>query len=106
MGIVQCMCDIHPMLPNQCISAELKNLPGGIIHLPWTTGAQGLLFFSCAASSPLLFYKNEVRLFSALKLTDDSLILSKTVPIPSAQNEESERDGDIKGSVVNCEFNI
>ena len=25
LSIVQCMCDIHPMLPNQCSSAELKN---------------------------------------------------------------------------------
>ena len=26
LSIVQCMCDIHPMLPNQCSSAELKTI--------------------------------------------------------------------------------
>lgn len=66
LSIVQCMCDIHPMLPNQCSSAELKNLPGGIIYLPWTIGAKGLLFFSCVALSRLLFVQNKMRLFSAL----------------------------------------
>lgn len=66
LSIVQCMCDIHPMLPNQCSSAELKNLPGGIIYLPWTTGAKGLLFLSCVALSLLLFVQNKMRLFNTL----------------------------------------
>lgn len=66
LSIVQCMCDIHPMLPNQCSSAELKDLPGGIIYLPWTTGAKGLLFFPCVALSLLLFVQNKMSLFSTL----------------------------------------
>lgn len=67
------MCDIHPVLPNQCGSAELKekggaergvgggvekgkqNLPGGIILLPSTTGAKGLpVLFPACPRLPLL----------------------------------------------------
>lgn len=66
LSIVQRMCDIHPMLPNQCSAAELKNLPGGIIYLPRTIGAKGLLFFSRVTLSLLLFVKSKMRLFSTL----------------------------------------
>lgn len=71
-SIVQCMCDIHPMLPNQCSSAELKgkkNLPGGIICLLWTTGAKGFYFpaWSCLFDTK----QNETKTPQHVQLIED-----------------------------------
>lgn len=71
LSIVQCMCDILPLLPNQCSSVEVKKKicweESSICHWPLEQKdcfSFVALFFQC-------FLQNKVRLFSTLKLIED-----------------------------------